>query len=342
MSSRHGPGALNARRRLLAGLAVCAVSAVSGCATLRSIHPAVQVTTPASRPLLLEGVPFHPQTAHQCGPAALAGVLGASGVPMEPGALAPQVYLPGRRGSLQVELLAATRRAGRIAYPVERTPEALVAELAAGRPVLVLQNLLVRTVPRWHYAVLVGADPGTNRLILNSGARRALRVRAPGFLRSWDWAGRWGMIALRPGELPARAEPAAYLSAVADFEAVAGPAQARAAYLAALGRWPRDPRVHLALGNQAYNVGERVQAARHYRAGLGYAPDDAVLANNLASVLGELGCVDEARSVLDSLPPDALSRDGRWRERLEQTRREIDASPPSARCARVTGGRTRD
>ncbi|MEO7385334.1 MAG: hypothetical protein ABIX37_00195, partial [Gammaproteobacteria bacterium] len=47
----------------------------------------------------LTGVPFFPQTIHQCGPAALATVLGASGVIATPDELAPLVYLPGRRGS---------------------------------------------------------------------------------------------------------------------------------------------------------------------------------------------------------------------------------------------------
>ena len=67
-------------------------------------HPHVQ----------LSSVPFYPQEAYQCGPAALAGVLGAAGVAATPSSLAPQVYLPGRQGSLQLELMAASRRAGRI------------------------------------------------------------------------------------------------------------------------------------------------------------------------------------------------------------------------------------
>jgi hypothetical protein len=289
--------------------------------------------------VLLERVPFHAQTEYQCGPAALAGVLGASGVRKTPQALVPEVYLPARRGSLQVELLAATRRAGRIAYPVEGSIDALVAELAAGRPVLVLQNLLVRTVPRWHYAVVVGADPDANRLILNSGTRKELPVRASTFMRTWDWAGRWGMVALRPGELPARADPLEYLAAVADFEAVAGAAKARPAYLAAEKRWSRNPQVQLALGNQAHGAGQRVKAVQYYRSGLDYAPADPVLANNLASVLGELGCPDEARAVLDALP---AQDQGRWRDQLAQTRRELDAASRSSQCNRFIAGRTRD
>lgn len=330
------------KRRVVDVIALfAALVALSGCATLHSVFPRTEVTTRDSQPLLLKRVPFYPQSDFQCGPAALAGVLGASGVRKTPQALVPQVYLPGRRGSLQVELLAATRRAGRIAYPVERQVDALTAELSAERPVLVLQNLLVRTVPRWHYAVLVGADPKRNRLVLNSGTRKALPVRASNFQRTWDWADRWGMVALRPGELPARADPAVYLSAVADFEAVAGAAKARPAYLAAHKRWPRDARVQLALGNQAHGSGQRAQAVRHYRTGLTYAPGDAVLVNNLASVLGELGCPDEGRAVLDSLGSQA---DDRWQDQLAQTRRELDAAPraPMARCGQLSAGRTRD
>lgn len=183
--------------RAAATFASAAALLLCGCATL---NPPLRLAEamPSPRPVLLEQVPFFPQDEYQCGPAALATVLVDSGVRTSPGALLPQVYLPGREGSLQLELIAATRRGGRIPYVVEPTPEALLAELQAGRPVLVLQNLLVRTVPRWHYAVLVGADPARNRLILNSGTERGLAVPAPKFLRTWDWAGRWGLVSWSP------------------------------------------------------------------------------------------------------------------------------------------------
>lgn len=319
------------RLRAAAGLVLAVALLSAGC----SINPALRVAEAlpdASGTVLLGDVPFYPQTQYQCGPAALAGVLGASGVPVSPESLRPQVYLPGRQGSLQLELVAATRRAGRIPYLVEPTPAALLAEVAAGRPVLVLQNLLVRSVPRWHYAVLVGADPQRNRIILNSGTERGLDVGARKFLRTWDWAGRWGLLALRPGELPARAEPAQYLSAVADFEAVAGAEAALPAYRAALERWPDDPRPHLALGNQAYAADDTVAAARHYRAGLTRSPDDPVLGNNYASVLGELGCRAEATAALE-VALSAAPTDDRWRERLLATQAELAASQAERNAA---------
>lgn len=316
------------RRAILAGI----VLACTGCAT---INPPLQLQgdVPAAGVDLSQQVPFHPQTEYQCGPAALAGVLGASGVPATPEALARQVYLPGRHGSLQVELLGATRRAGRIAYPLAKTPEALFAELSAGRPVLVLQNLLTRTVPKWHYAVVVGADPRRNRVLLNSGEKRALDVAAPKFMRTWDWGGRWAMLALQPGELPVSAEPTGYLTAVADFEAVAGAASAKPAYQAARRRWPGESRVYLALGNQAYAAGDRRAAASLFRDGLARAPGDPVLSNNYASAMGELGCRTQALQALDSVAGDASS----WRAQLAQTRAEVGAAKPGrpAECRRL-------
>lgn len=312
-----------------AGLALAA----TGC----SINPQLRVAEAlpgGNTSVLLADVPFHPQTEFQCGPAALAGVLGASGVPASPESLAPQVYLPGRQGSLQLELVGATRRANRIPYLVEPSPDALLAEVAAGRPVVVLQNLLTPSVPKWHYAVLVGADAPGNRVVLNSGTTRGLEVGARKFLRTWDWGGRWGLVALRPGEVPASAEPGPYLAAVADFESVAGNDAALPAYEAARERWPRDPRPLLALGNHALATGDATGAAGYYRTGLLLAPGDAVLANNHASVLASLGCRDLARAVITPVIA-ATPPDGRWRDQLLATSAEIDALPgePAPVCA---------
>lgn len=291
---------------LVAGLAAC------------SINPRVELATLDVEPTQLRGIPFHPQTQFQCGPASLAGVLGASGVEVEPDDLAPQVYLPGREGSLQVELLGATRRAGRIPYVIDREPDAIAAELAAGRPVLVMQNLRTPRFPVWHYAVVTGVDPRSNRFVLNSATDEAMEVRAPTFMRTWDWARRWAFVALVPGELPASADALRYAEAVADFERVAGGEASEVAWRAALLRWPTDHRPRLALGNLAYAAGRKGEAAALYHEGLKARPGDPVLSNNLATVLGELGCVEAARAVLEpalaALPPDSP-----WRDSLQAT-----------------------
>ena len=72
--------------------AVLAVAAAlaAGCAINPPLRVADAMPARAGAGVLLLDVPFHPQTEMQCGPAALATVLNASGVGITPDALAPQ------------------------------------------------------------------------------------------------------------------------------------------------------------------------------------------------------------------------------------------------------------
>jgi len=88
----------------------------------------------------IAGIPVFTQKEYQCGPAALAMALTWSGVPTVPAALVSEVYSPALKGSLQPALVGAARRSGRLAYPISGT-EPLLKEVAAGHPVIVLQNL---------------------------------------------------------------------------------------------------------------------------------------------------------------------------------------------------------
>ncbi|MDX1556263.1 MAG: PA2778 family cysteine peptidase, partial [Xanthomonadales bacterium] len=285
-----------------------------------SVNPKIELSdiSAGSEPKIIESVPFYPQTEYQCGPAALAGVLGHSGIALTPEELSPQVYLPERQGSLQVELLAATRRAGRLPYLLEPEPDELVRELSAGRPVLVFQNLRTRHFPVWHYAVLVGFDAASNRFVINTGKRERERVSARKFLRTWDWSGRWAMIALPPGELPDSPDPLRYFQAADAFEAVAGATPARKAWQAAVRQWPADYRPHLALGNLAFKSADYSEAAIHYLRGLNADPGQPVLENNLAEALAAAGCARMARERLTTYL-EGLEDDSPWRADLTQT-----------------------
>jgi tetratricopeptide (TPR) repeat protein len=250
-------------------------------------------------------------------------LLGASGVETSPEELSPQVFLPGREGSLQLELVAATRRAGRIPYQVDGAMDALLGELAAGRPVLVLQNLGTTHFPRWHYAVLTGFHGSDNEVVLNTGTSEGKRQSARSFARTWAWAGNWGLVALRPGELPGQPDPQRFAESVAAFEQVAGFEAAEPSWRAMAERWPDDWRPLLAMGNAAYRDGELDGAIRHYRRALTLAPGSPVLENNLATVLAEYGCPDAARTRLQPVY-DTLGSDSPWRGDLEATLHELE------------------
>ena len=142
-----------------------------------------------------------------------------------------QVYVPERRGSLQPEMIAATREYDRLAVVLDPSVDALLHEVAAGNPVLVLQNLGVESVPLWHYAVVVGFDSGT-RLLSSSGPARtpARRTSARRFTYSWTLARNWAVVVVRPDVIPVTASAASFLAAAAGLEAAHRNDAALAAY----------------------------------------------------------------------------------------------------------------
>ncbi|MGD9984266.1 MAG: PA2778 family cysteine peptidase, partial [Porticoccaceae bacterium] len=165
-----------------------AVLLLAACARIPVLGPAAG----DGARIELAQVPFYPQSAYQCGPAALATVLGQAGVVVDPEQLVAAVYLPERKGSLQVELVAAARRYGRVPYPINPDLAGLLDTLRAGHPVLVLQNLAIERWPLWHFAVVIGFDAQRDEFILRSGTTRREVSSATSFLRTWQRAGNWG------------------------------------------------------------------------------------------------------------------------------------------------------
>jgi tetratricopeptide (TPR) repeat protein len=276
------------RTPALAGVFVCALLLLGGCATPQVAS--LEAEWPAGLPAIahIDSVPFYPQDEFQCGPAALAMALTAAGVPRSPEALKDQVYLPGREGSLQADMLAATRRNGLPAYLLAPRLEDLLREVAAGHPVVVLQNLSFGFAPIWHYAVVVGFDRPRNMLVLHSGVTERMEMSLFTFERTWERGDYWALLALPTNRLPETAQPGSYAAAVAVLERV-NPAAAQAAYTTALQAWPTERALLLGAGNAAYALGQRERAASAYGIATVAHPDFADAWNNLAQVQLELG-----------------------------------------------------
>ena len=279
----------------------------------------------------LQNVPFHSQVTDQCGPAALAMTLNAAGVPVSPEELRSRVYIPGREGALQVELLAAARHFGRTPYEIESSLTALVAELDAGRPVLVLQNLGASLAPIWHYAVVVGYLPDQEAMVLRSGDRERLLLDAKSFAKTWVRADSWGVVVLEPGELPANPEAGRYLRAVASAEVTGSASAAVPSYRAATQRWPQESLAWLGLGNASYAQGELDEAATAYRKVLSIDDGNAVAMNNLAQVYVDMGCHDKALATIEAALSGVAEHDP-VRAHLLLTREGIDPGDTKSRC----------
>jgi tetratricopeptide (TPR) repeat protein len=208
----------------------------------------------------------------------------------------PLVYLPGRQGSLQAEMLGATRRVGLLAYTPSPRLEDVLREIAAGTPVVVLLNLALKLVPVWHYAVIVGYDLDKREVIVRS-AKRERDEWSFGFLEYfWQESGYWSMLALAPGRLPATAREDETAAAVAALEQAGRRAEARESYRALLARWPDNLVGLIGLGNVEYMLNNPAGAEQAFRRASEAHAQSAIAFNNLAHVLAVLDRLADAEA----------------------------------------------
>lgn len=270
--------------------------ALGGCAGLLPQSAQLSDQPPAGLPprAELREVPFHAQEEFHCGPASLAMALNAAGVGVTPEELVDQVYLPGRKGSLQIEMLAAARRHGLVAYALEPRLTDVLREVAAGTPVITLENYGFRILPRWHYAVIVGYDLAAAELIRRSGLTARQTMPFHVFEYVWKSDGHWAMVALPPDRLPATASESRYAQAVAALERAGQVWSARTAYRTLLERWPSSLAGWIGSGNTAYALGDLAAAESAFTQAAQQHPEAAAAHNNLAHVLAERGKIPEA------------------------------------------------
>jgi tetratricopeptide (TPR) repeat protein len=268
-----------------------------------------------SRSALLDGVPFFAQQDYQCGPAALAMALAYDGAPVTAHSLVPEVYLPGRAGSLQAELLAATRRHGRLAVVLPPRLDALLAEVAAGRPVIVLQNLALPAFPRWHYAVVIGFDLERGTVLLHSGTTARLAMPLAPFERTWARSGHWAMTATGPDAPPLTADMATLLAAAAALERVDARAATRA-YAALTERDRGQFAAWFGLGNARHAGGDLAGARQAFARAAEIDPAAADAWNNLALTELALGRTADARAAARRAVALGGPRAARYRDTL--------------------------
>lgn len=301
------------------GLFLFVMLFASGCATLQTDR--VRATAGAfPQPVELTAVPFFPQEEYQCGPAALATVLNWSGITITPDQLVQEVYLPKRQGSLQLEMVGAARRHGRVPYVLRPELESLFAEVASGNPVLILQNLSFWWYPKWHYAVVVGFDLPHDRIVLRSGREPRHDIPIEIFERTWRRSRYWAMVVMPPERLPFTAEEIPYLQAVAPLERLARWPEASTAYNAALMRWPRSLAARMGLGNSRYALGDVSGAEAEFRHATQDHPDAAAAFNNFAQVLADQNRWPEARTAAQH----AVELGGPQIETFRETLKQIE------------------
>lgn len=286
----------------------------------------IRTQIPDAMPLAveLEETPFYPQTEYQCGPAALATLLQFHGVKTTPEELSDQIYIPSRKGSLQIEMTAAARRHQMLPYQLQPQLLDLFAEIAAGNPVLVLQNLSFEWYPQWHYAVVVGYYTDSREIILRSGTTKRWITPFEVFERTWQRADFWALVILPVGDIPKTAQPLNYLKTAYAFEEIGRPELALKAYQSASRQWPDVAETWMTLGNMAFHSRDWPQAINAFSTAAQLQPELITSWNNLAYALHATGCSAEAKQALQcglKLSPND--------ENLLDSWQELTASPVS-------------
>lgn len=168
-----------------------AVFLLSGCAAPRGSR------APEGRRVRLD-VPFFPDDTDQCGPSALASVLGYWGKPELPGKLREEIYRANLKGSLTVDLLLAAESRGLSAEMADGGLVRVKKELEEGHPVIAFVNVGLRAYPIGHYLVVTGYDDGRQVLFAHSGMKRDQKISYAKFDGQWEKTKRWTLLIVPP------------------------------------------------------------------------------------------------------------------------------------------------
>lgn len=302
---------------------------LTGCATLQT---ETLLKSEHAYPLQVEltKVPFFPQQQYQCGPAALATLLQSININTTPDELVSQVYLPKREGSLQIEILAATRQHQVVPYVLNKKMADLLTEVAAQHPVLILQNTGLSWLPTWHYAVVVGFDLEHAELILRSGLEQRHVVPMKVFERTWARADYWAVVILPASELPQTATESRYLETIVTLEQGKQYETSKRAYKTALTRWPESVPAMMGLANSYYALNEFNLAAATYQYITAMQPNSADAFNNLADTLSQLQRFEDARVAARR----AVELGGKRKDVYLQTLKEVELRAQATKSAK--------
>jgi len=268
--------------RCLAGLAFIALTS---CSTAKQSIQLYESPPDIPSNVELESAPFYPQRDYQCGPAALATVINFHKPETTPDSLVPQIYIPELKGTLQIEMLAASRRLNRLAIEQDGQLTSILKEVANGNPVLVMQNLGFEGYPYWHYAVVIGYDLDKRKIILRSGEIKRLVRPFSVFERTWQRSKFWSVIVVPAGVMPVTVNAESYSKAAIAFELTSAKQQSLLVYQKGVQRWPGNFLLQMGLGNISYALNEYSEAEKAFLTATKLKPQKAEAWNNLAYAL---------------------------------------------------------
>lgn len=249
--------------------------------------PDAQLSVDVPTRAAVADVPLIQQADFFCGPASIAMVMQWAGADVSQADVAALAFNTGAEGTYLADMIGASRRLGQLAVEIDSYDQ-LLAEVAAGHPVIVFQNLGLGVLPVWHYGVVTSYDIAADEVRLNSGQRDQMVMPFATFTRTWARGDYWGLVVLPPDQLPASVPEAEVLRAAAALERVDQFAAAATLYQTGAARWPDNWLWPFGLGNARYAMGDLRGARSALLQARRLGPDIPEVRTNLATVTAAL------------------------------------------------------
>jgi hypothetical protein len=203
-----------------------------------------------------------------------------------------QAELPKTRGGvMSIDLVLAARQQGFDAELVTGDAPLIEAEVRAGRPVIVMLQVVQypgKSLDFFHYVVIDGYDPASNLFRTQFGDGKPRWAPMSRLESAWKKT-KHATILIRPRDPNVEA-----LRTAVRLEEEGKYALAAHAYRELLERDPRSVLAWTNLGNAEMRAGRRPAAEEAFRKALELEPDSADTLNNLAWLLYEEKRIDEA------------------------------------------------
>jgi hypothetical protein len=316
---------------LVTGFLISLQACVSAPQTKMLQQQVVNTSIPIAFSHEIVDVAFFPQEDFFCGPTTLSEILNFYGRDISPEQIAPDLFIPDRQGSLQIEMVSSIRQYGMLAYagPSELLP--LLSLVSDDIPVIVLQNLGLSWLPVWHYALVIGYDLSANEILLHTGKTQRRVAPMDLFENTWRKGGFWLLAAVPPKIQSKHFDPFVYVSAAQDLLTVNQQEAGISALETATTQWQEYWLSYFLLGNY-YLPNEPEMAQAWFSKGLpGVVNNPSYLNNYAYSLLGS-NCQREALDVIQQ----ALLLDPH-NSRLLSSLADISQAPSGSEACSSTG-----
>jgi ABC-type bacteriocin/lantibiotic exporter with double-glycine peptidase domain len=142
---------------------------------------------------IVEGIPFYPQEAYQCGPSSLAAVLNYHGIDVSPEEISRDIYSKSARGTLNIDMVLYAEKKGLDVRHYSGSVEDIKQKIDSGSPLIVMVNNGFSLYQKNHFMVVIGYTDGG--IISNSGRERFKFIPFHDFNKTWQKTNYWTLLA---------------------------------------------------------------------------------------------------------------------------------------------------